>query len=263
MADSPRGRVFTPDTKGVLPPILLFMVACMAGAWLYLRYQAPVYNVSATVLIKQGDRNRGVQALGDMQDLGMMSLANNFDNEIEVLQSIGLVEKVVRREGFYISYSDDAEFGYDHDLYGLTPVLVWMEPQEADRLAAPLSLAMECRPDGSVKAKAVFVEAGTEEEKHLEKTFKKLPAVFVTPVGTLSLSLASDSVAGWPEGGVAVTATIVPPALTRCAVCAMVAGEPAVSNTFSTPSPFVKSIISRTTSVSFPLNTRVAPSFLA
>ena len=40
------------------PFILLSMVACMAGAWLYLRYQAPVYNVSATVLIKQGDRNR-------------------------------------------------------------------------------------------------------------------------------------------------------------------------------------------------------------
>ena len=208
------------------PFILLFMVACMAGAWLYLRYQAPVYNVSATVLIKQGDRNRGVQALGDMQDLGMMSLANNFDNEIEVLQSIGLVEKVVRREGFYISYSDDAEFGYDYDLYGLTPVLVWMEPQEADRLAAPLSLAMECRPDGSVKAKAVFMEAGAEEEKHLEKTFKKLPAVFVTPVGTLSLSLASDSVAGWPEGGAAVTATIVPPALAAASCKSRISAEP-------------------------------------
>lgn len=40
------------------PVILAFLVVTLAGAYVYLRYQAPVYSVSSTVLIKQGDKTK-------------------------------------------------------------------------------------------------------------------------------------------------------------------------------------------------------------
>ena len=103
------------DYKGIIveyvlrwPFILGFLVLSVLCAYVYLRYQPPVYNVSSTVMIKQGDKTKSTAAtaLASMQDLGTMSMANNFDNEIEILQSYSLIKKVVRSQNFYINYAD-------------------------------------------------------------------------------------------------------------------------------------------------------------
>ena len=208
------------------PFILLFLAACLCGAWLYLRYQEPVYRVSSTVLIKQGDRTKmsSSQSLANMQDLGMLSMASNFDNEIEILQSRTLIEKVVRSLDLYISYKDDVEFGYDHDLYGVSPVKVWMSPDEAAKLCAPLRVGVSCRADGKMEAEASYVAGGKEQSR--KKTFARLPAVFITPVGTLSLSYAPDSVAPRPSPGFRMTATVVSPVAAAGACKARLAAAP-------------------------------------
>lgn len=67
---------------------------CMAGAWLYLRYTPPVYNISASVIIKDNDKNsKASSGMGDLEDLGFYSSINNFDNEVEILQSRTLIKK--------------------------------------------------------------------------------------------------------------------------------------------------------------------------
>ena len=85
------------DYKALLFEYLMYwpwfvacLLVCIVGAWCYLRYQAPVYNINATVLIKQGDKNKpnGQNvSLAAMQDLGMLTMANNFDNEVEIIQA--------------------------------------------------------------------------------------------------------------------------------------------------------------------------------
>ena len=118
------------------PYILGVLVASLAGAYVYLRYQPPVYNINSTVMIKQGDKTKSTAAtaLASMQDLGTMSMANNFDNEIEILQSYSLIKKVVTSQNFYITYFSERKFGYDIPLYKNAPVNVWMAPDEAERL---------------------------------------------------------------------------------------------------------------------------------
>lgn len=72
------------------------MLICLVGCYIYLRYQAPVYNVSSAVLIKENDKRSGNSAnnpLGALQDLGMFSMTNNFDNEVEILKSRTLIKK--------------------------------------------------------------------------------------------------------------------------------------------------------------------------
>lgn len=193
------------------PVILAFLVVTLAGAYVYLRYQAPVYSVSSTVLIKQGDKTKysASSSLASMQDLGMLSMANNFDNELEILQSYTLARKVVDALNLYISYKEDGNFGYDHILYKTSPVQVWMAPDEAEKLPSALQVKLDCTPDGKVGATLTYSVRG--EERSIGKSFDKLPAVFITPVGTLNFSAASDSVVAHISTPRTLTATIIPP----------------------------------------------------
>lgn len=188
------------DYKAILFEYLMYwpwfvacLILCLIGAWGYLRYQTPVYNVNATVLIKQDDKGKGSASspLATMQDLGMLSMASNFDNEMEILRSRTLIKKVVNTLGLNIRYAEPRSFGYARPLYKQdTPIKVWMTPEEAEKLAGSLNLQLDCTPDGKVKATATYIQ--NENENTTEKTFDRLPGVLVTPVGTLTLN-AKDS----------------------------------------------------------------------
>lgn len=188
------------DYKAILFEYLMYwpwfvacLILCLIGAWGYLRYQTPVYNVNATVLIKQDDKGKGSanSPLATMQDLGMLSMAGNFDNEMEILRSRTLIKKVVNTLGLNIRYAEPRSFGYALPLYkNDSPIKVWMTPEEAEKLAGSLNLQLDCTPDGKVKATVTYIQ--NENENTTEKTFDRLPGVFVTPVGTLTLN-AKDS----------------------------------------------------------------------
>lgn len=195
------------------PIILIFLILALAGAYVYLRYQAPVYSVSSTVLIKQGDKTKpsSSSSLASMQDLGMLSMASNFDNEIEILQSYTLIRKVVNTLDLYVSYTEAREFGYDRSLYKSSPVQVWMAPDEAERLPSSLQVQMACTPDGKVAATVSYFLQG--EEQSLSKSFPALPAVFITPVGTLSFQAAVDSLVARVTAPRILTATVISPAI--------------------------------------------------
>lgn len=208
------------------PVILGVLVFFLAGAYVYLRYRTPVYSVSSTVLIKQGDKTKpnSSSALASMQDLGMLSMANNFDNELEILQAYTLIKKVVTTLNLYIDYSADGGFGYDPVLYKNSPVQVWMAPEEAERLPSALQIQMECQPGGKVDATLKYQ---VEKEKYtLQKSFAKLPAVFITPVGTVNFSLASDTALAALDESLLLSATVLPPSVAADSYKERLSAEP-------------------------------------
>ena len=79
------------------PWFIISVLVCLAGTYVYLRFQAPVYNISSAVLIKEQDNkpSGGANPLAAIQDLGMMSFTNSFDNEVEILKSRTLAKKVI------------------------------------------------------------------------------------------------------------------------------------------------------------------------
>ncbi|ALK84959.1 Tyrosine-protein kinase Wzc [Phocaeicola vulgatus] len=110
---------------------------CIAGAWLYLRYTPPVYNISASVIIKDNDKNsKASSGMGDLEDLGFYSSINNFDNEVEILQSRTLIKKVVEELDLYISYATKSSF-HDIELYKSSPVKVWITPKKPRNCPPP------------------------------------------------------------------------------------------------------------------------------
>ena len=184
------------------PWFVASVIICLVLAFVYLRYQAPVYNVTASVLIKEQDaRSRAMSAnsgaLEALQSMGGFSMTNNFDNEVEILKSRTLIKKVVTHLGLYITIGEERFFGYAQPLYQTSPVGVYMAPEEAELLEAGMKLRLTYTQDNQLKVKAEYEL--NEEEETLEKTFDKLPAVLPTPVGVLSFTANDSLLNAWRE----------------------------------------------------------------
>ncbi|WP_455658390.1 GumC family protein [Phocaeicola sp.] len=195
------------------PWILGCIVVMSIAMYAYLRYKAPVYNVNATVLIKQGDQTKNPSAspMQTMQDLGMLSMASNFDNEVEILHSRTLIKKVVNKLNLYINYKEKQTFRYPADLYKTSPVQVWTTPEEADRLFGPVTLEMTCSPEGKTDIKASYYPGPGTNEITFDKHFDELPGVLTTPVGVFTISANSDSAFAKINEPRTITATIIAP----------------------------------------------------
>lgn len=167
------------------------VMACLIIAFIYLRYTAPVYNVSASVLIQQKDSKGSLGglsggALGMLSGLGGISLSSSFDNELEIMQSRTLLKKVVTDLGLYISTAQRRITGYDIPLYKTSPIQVYLSPEEATILKSGVKVKTIYTPEGKLTAHIEYIQE--DEEQEIEKTFDQLPAVLSTPVGVLSFT---------------------------------------------------------------------------
>ena len=112
------------------------VVACLIAAYVYLYVATPVYNISATVLIKDDKKGGSSNNVGGLDELGLNGLitsSQSIDNEIEVLRSKTLVKEVVSYLNLYVTYQDE-DLIPSKELYKTSPVQVNMTPQEAEKL---------------------------------------------------------------------------------------------------------------------------------
>lgn len=173
------------------PWFIASVIVCLGCAFLYLRFQTPVYNTTAAVLIKESDpRSKAMTqangAVAALQDISGFSMTSNFDNEIEILKSRTLIKKVVSELGLYIQHSKDQTFGYDIPLYRNTPVKVYITPEEAEKLQGGARLRMTYTPEGKLSLTAKYIL--NQEETEITASFDSLPAVLPTPVGVFSFT---------------------------------------------------------------------------
>ncbi|MDC7135783.1 polysaccharide biosynthesis tyrosine autokinase [Bacteroides zhangwenhongii] len=171
------------------PWFVVSVIVCVALAWGYLRLTTPVYNISATVLIKDEKKGGGANMSSELEKMGLngfVSSSSNIENEIEVLKSRTLAREVVSSLGLFVTYMDEDKFP-NKELYRTSPVLVSLPPQEADRLPQTMEIDMLLQPAGAMD---VQVKVGKKEyRKHLEK----LPAVFPTDEGTVAFFANNDT----------------------------------------------------------------------
>lgn len=87
------------------PWFVASVLACLVGAWMYLHFQTPVYQVSASIMIKD-DKKSGSGNAADIESLGlggMITSAQSIDNEIEVLRSKTILKEVINNLELYIT----------------------------------------------------------------------------------------------------------------------------------------------------------------
>ena len=177
------------------PWFVASVLICLIGAWGYLYFQIPVYQVSASIIIKD-DKKGGNSGSADLEYLrvgGVITSAQSIDNEIEVLRSKTILKEVVNSLELYITYYDEDEFPRQ-EMYKTSPVVVNLTAQEADKLSNAALIDMKLASDGGLD---VNLKVGLNE---YNKRFDKLPAVFPTNVGTFGFTLRDSLSNGQVEG---------------------------------------------------------------
>ena len=177
------------------PWFLASILICLIGAWGYLYFQTPVYQVSASIMIKD-DKKGGTSGSADLENLGLggvITSAQSIDNEIEVLRSKTILKEVVNNLELYITYYDEDEFP-KKELYKASPIIVNLTAQEADNLPGVAMIDMKLTQEGGLD---VNLKVGLNE---YNKHFDKLPAVLPTDVGTFGFALKDSLSNGKIEG---------------------------------------------------------------
>ena len=172
------------------PWFVASVLVCLIGSWAYLHFQTPVYQVSASIMIKDDKKSGGNSA--DLESLGlggMITSTQSIDNEIEVLRSKTILKEVVNNLELYIQYYDEDEFP-KKELYKTSPVIVNLTNQEADQLPGTALIDMKLAPEGSLD---IQLKIGVNE---YTKHFDKLPAVLPTDAGTFGFTLKDSLLNG-------------------------------------------------------------------
>ncbi|WP_431216553.1 Wzz/FepE/Etk N-terminal domain-containing protein [Puia sp. P3] len=103
------------------PLFLILLILFGAGAWLYLRYATPIYEASATILVK--DEKKGVDDANLMEQLDLFGSKKLVENEIEVIRSRMLMHEVVENFSLYAPVMAEAPFK-DRSAYLSSPITI-------------------------------------------------------------------------------------------------------------------------------------------
>ena len=192
---------------------LLSLIIFLCGAFIYLRYAEPVHKISARMLIKDEQKSRNpAQMLSNVEDLGFLTNSTGIDNEVEVLKSRLLLRDVVKDLKLYTEYRRE---GRVHHVitYQTQPIVVDLDPQHLDSLDfALLEKTQYLKMKISREDTAYLITGSAFSEKDeievFNKRAKKLPAVFSTALGTITIT--ANPGREWPENK-AFFVTIRPP----------------------------------------------------
>ncbi len=103
------------------PYFLILLILTMTGAWIYLRYKMPVYQTTATLLIKDDKNATPASELASAFD--MFGAKKNVENEVEVLQSKTLMKEVVENLHLYAPVFIEGRVIHQ-SAYVLSPIVV-------------------------------------------------------------------------------------------------------------------------------------------
>lgn len=113
------------DLKGIINQYLQYWYLFVLGAvlsigtaYVYLRYYAiPLYSISSTILIKDDKAGGDLAGAGGLGDFGIGKSSKNINNEIEVLLSKTLMERVIAELSLNVSYFIEGRVR-DIEVYG-------------------------------------------------------------------------------------------------------------------------------------------------
>lgn len=154
------------------PLFVLMVLISLAGAWLYLRYATPVYEINASIMVK--DEKKGLDEDKIQDALNMFGNKKIVENEIEVLKSRTLMEEVVKNLGLYAYVIEKGSFR-DTVLYNQSPVSI--KAVDADSILTSKKLIpFEMHSNGVV----------------LDKIYYPYDSVVCTPWGSMQFNRSKN-----------------------------------------------------------------------
>ncbi len=102
---------------------VIFVVAALAICFFINRYSTNVYQTQGTVLINEGRSNYDATAIMTTMNFGNYQ---NIDNEIAILKSYSLTDRVIKKMGLEVTYIEKSRFS-TVELYKSAPFVVEYE----------------------------------------------------------------------------------------------------------------------------------------
>ena len=159
-----------------------FLALCLA--FVYLRYTQPVYVSSMKVLIKDDEGNkRPMGGQMNLENMGIISNSNGFDNELEILTSTNINSRVVKSLKLYVNYAIEGRFR-KMEQYLSNPIIVDMPQHQLAVLGTPIDIEMNKAGKGLHVSGKVRI-AGQKEPVSFERDIQKLPGSINTPMGVI------------------------------------------------------------------------------
>ncbi|MDE5560499.1 MAG: polysaccharide biosynthesis tyrosine autokinase [Bacteroidaceae bacterium] len=190
--------------------VLASVLVCLIISVVYLRYKTPVYAASMKVLIKDADQRGRAFSGMNLEELGMVSNSNGFDNELEILRSSTVSTRVVKRLKLYVTYFMEGRF-VNRELYKNSPVLVDLEESRLDALDSLIYLVVTKTGHG-IHVDG-YLDAALRKKQVINQDIQTLPATVQTSKGILIFqpnALAENDSKEWKDGS-RMRVTIYPP----------------------------------------------------
>ncbi|MEZ5173504.1 MAG: polysaccharide biosynthesis tyrosine autokinase [Bacteroidia bacterium] len=105
------------------PWILISLALAVSCCYYYLRYTQPLFEASSTILLRDDSKGRQIDELSAFSDLGIINTKNNLENEIEILKSRTLMQRVCKQLNLNVSYSVERS-PLPLDLYNASPISI-------------------------------------------------------------------------------------------------------------------------------------------
>ena len=106
------------------PLLVLLAIPCIMLAWVYLKFKQPVYEVAATIQVK--DSKKGVNDDQITESINMLSAKNIVENEVEVIKSKTFVDEIVTDLHLYAPTYQKGRF-VEKSAYVTSPVIIQAE----------------------------------------------------------------------------------------------------------------------------------------
>jgi len=175
---------------------IMGIIICLLLSFTYLRYKNPLYEIHATVLVKDSEKGGVMTERSAFQDMGVFrGLKNNVNNELEVLKSRLLTKKVVKDLKLNIKYYEPKKlfensianwiFGraiFKKELYGEDRFLK-LNFIQSDSLISKLDTTFAVKIKSSTNYELKNSEGKTVQESAFGKSVNtKLGTIIVIPI---------------------------------------------------------------------------------
>lgn len=128
------------------PWFILSIIVMLSIGHVYLLNKQPIYKIQASLLVQ--DQQKGSEQSSSLKELGVFTHKQVVENEIEILRSFTLMNRVAEKLHLDVRYFQNNAFG-KHELYTDSPVELTIESRKPELYKKPLNITLPS--DKSVK----------------------------------------------------------------------------------------------------------------
>ncbi|WP_282162227.1 GumC family protein [Ulvibacterium marinum] len=173
------GQVFRKYFK-YWPLFTIGIIVCLTAVFLYLRYLSQTrYEIQSTILLKNKSVGKSIGEIDNFSNLGLIKTSQSLEDEIGILTSSGLMEEVISKNAFNITFYEEGNIR-DVEIYGENVPIQILVDETTENIAFGLPINLTFLSSDRYELSAVY----NEEEIRSEYNFGDLVTL---PYGTFTV----------------------------------------------------------------------------